>query len=176
VVAGTHRVIYLDESGFGLSLPCAYSWTRRGQARCVPRAWGSQGRVNVIGHLEWSPVGAHSVGYCVLEGACRTEAVVAYLEGLAQAAARDGRSVVVFLDNASFHRSAGVRSRREAWARCGLVLYYLPPYSPHRNLMETVWRRVKGSLLPRRFYARVEALREAVIAGLQQLGGKELKI
>ena len=42
--------------------------------------------------------------------------------------------------------------------------------------METVWRRVKGSLLPRRFYARVEALREAVIAGLQQLGGKELKI
>jgi len=51
---------------------------------------------------------------------------VASLEGLAQAAARDGRSVVVFLDNASFHRSAGVRSRREAWARCGLVLYYLP--------------------------------------------------
>jgi putative transposase len=42
--------------------------------------------------------------------------------------------------------------------------------------METVWRRVKGGLMPRRYYEDVASLRAAVVAGLKQLGGKELKI
>jgi hypothetical protein len=33
--------------------------------------------------------------------------------------------------------------------------------------METVWRRVKGGLMPRRYYEDVAA---AVVAGLKQLG------
>ncbi len=45
------EVGYLDESGFSLTLPPTYSWSRRGEARGVPRAWGSRGRVNVVGHL-----------------------------------------------------------------------------------------------------------------------------
>ena len=49
-------------------------------------------------------------------------------------------------------------------------------YSPHLNLMETVWRRVKGGLMPRRYYEDVASLRAAVVAGLKQLGGEELKI
>jgi hypothetical protein len=52
----------------------------------------------------------------------------------------------------------------------------LPCYSPHLNLMETVWRRVKGGLMPRRYYEDVASLRAAVVAGLKQLGGEELKI
>jgi len=42
--------------------------------------------------------------------------------------------------------------------------------------MKTVWRRVKGGLMPRCYYANVDSLRAAVVAGLKQLGGEELKI
>ena len=45
------EVGYLDESGFSLTLPPTYAWGRRGEAKGVPRAWGSRGRVNVVGHL-----------------------------------------------------------------------------------------------------------------------------
>ncbi|BCZ87325.1 hypothetical protein TthTF19_24150 (plasmid) [Thermus thermophilus] len=45
------EVGYLDESGFALTLPPTYAWCRRGEAKGVPRAWGKEGRVNVVGHL-----------------------------------------------------------------------------------------------------------------------------
>jgi hypothetical protein len=34
-------VFFLDESGFGLSLPPTYAWARKGEAVRVPRAWGT---------------------------------------------------------------------------------------------------------------------------------------
>ncbi len=45
VVAGRCRVLFLDESGFGLWLPWAYSWTAEGTVRGVPRGGGRVGRV-----------------------------------------------------------------------------------------------------------------------------------
>jgi len=49
---GGLRVFFLDESGFGLSLPPTYAWARQGEAVRVPRAWGKAGRVNAVAHLE----------------------------------------------------------------------------------------------------------------------------
>jgi hypothetical protein len=56
-----------------------------------------------FGHLGWEPEGNYRVRFGVLEGPCRTEQVLDYLEGLAQQAERE---------------------------RMGLVLRYLPRYSP----------------------------------------------
>jgi putative transposase len=43
--------------------------------------------------------------------------------------------------------------------RCGTEeVAYLPRYSPHLNPVESVWRRVKGFLMPRRHYRSVEEL------------------
>ncbi len=106
----------------GLALPPTYPWTGRGQVRGVPRAWGREGWTNAVGHLGWDPKGQAPVGFRVLEGPCRTGEVVAYLEALAWEAQGSGRPTVVFLDNVPFH---------------------------HLNPMETVWRRVRGFLLPR---------------------------
>jgi hypothetical protein len=40
VAAGACRVVFLDESGFGLWLPLAYSWTAVGTvARCAAQGW-----------------------------------------------------------------------------------------------------------------------------------------
>jgi transposase len=74
------------------------------------------------------------------------------------------------------HHLQNFRRCCERWLGCGLRVRYLPCYSPHLNLMEMVWRRVKGVLMLRRYYADVASLRAAVVAGLKQLGGEELKI
>ena len=144
--------------------------------RGVPRGGGRVGRVNGMGHLDWHADGAHRIGFAVVSGSCWVEVVVRYLDGLAQEAARRGVLTVVYLDNASFHRSQDFRRCCARWLACGLRVRDLPRYSPHLNLMETVWRRVKGGLMPRRYYADVASLRVAVVAGLKQLGGEELKI
>ena len=33
---------------------------------------------------------------------------------------------------------------RPIWEKRGLFLFYIPPYSPHPNVVETLWRIMKG--------------------------------
>ena len=100
--------------------------------------------------------------------------MVFYLDLLAEKARRDGEPVVVVLDRAPFHRAEAVRERRPGWKEKGLKLYYLPAYCPHLNLIEGAWRRLKGFLMPRRFYDSLAELREAVLSALRLLGAVEL--
>lgn len=72
----------------------------------------------------------------------------------------------VVLNNAPFHIAGMIRERE---AR-GLRLYRLPSYCPHLNLIEVVWRRLKGFLMPRRFYDSSAELKQAVLHGLRLLG------
>jgi transposase len=50
----------------------------------------------------------------------------------------------VVLDNATVHRNHKIRELRPVWEKRGLFLFYLPPYSPHLNIAETLWRILKG--------------------------------
>ncbi len=86
----------------------------------------------------------------MVEGACRSAEAVGCLDALAREASKAGEEVVVVLDNAPFHTSGMIREREEGWERMGLSLYRLPAYCPHLNLIEGVWRRLKGFLMPRR--------------------------
>lgn len=79
------------------------------------------------------------------------------------------RITVVVLDNAAFHKGGVIAQEREAWEVRGLFLRYLPAYCPCLNLIEGVWRVVKGFLMPRRCYGSVVELRDALLAALLAL-------
>ena len=167
---------YLDESGFYLCLPPSYTWTLKGQPHQhrVRSRWGSKGRINLIGTLAIEGC-AQQLEYRMMEGSCRSVEVASYLNALAEQAHREGKPCVVVLDNASFHTARMVREREGEWEEKGLVLYRLPAYCPHLNLIEAVWRRLKGFLMPRRFYDSVAELREAVLRALHLLGAVEIQ-
>ncbi len=46
---------------------------------------------------------------------------------------------------------------------------------PHLNLIEGVWRKLKGFLMPRRFYDSVAELRQAVLSALRLLEAVEVQ-
>ena len=168
---------YLDESGFSLCVPPAYTWTPKGQEHQhrVRTRWGRQGRINLIGTLSLEGE-TERLEYRMLEGSCRSVEVVDYLNLLADEAEREDKAVVVVLDRAPFHRAKVVKEEeRPRWEAKGLKLYYLPSYCPHLNLIEGVWRRLKGFLMPRRFYDSLAKLREAVLSALSLLGAVELQ-
>jgi len=141
----------------------------------VPTRWGSRGRVNLIGTLcfEGGEAGER-LEYAMLGGPCRTGEVVGYLDALAAEGESAGKEAVVVLDNAPFHTAQAVKQRRPVWEAKGLRLYYLPAYCPHLNLVEGVWRRLEGFLMPRRFYDSAAELKEAVLHALRLLGAVEI--
>lgn len=167
---------YLDETGVGLSLPPTATWTKAGSQHQhrVASQKGSRGRRNLIGSLRVAQE-TEQLDYARVAGTCRGEAVVTYLDALAAQAQAAGIRTVVVLDNASCHRARTVRWARRRWERQGLFLYYLPPYCPHLNRIETVWRTLKGFLLPRRCYDSLADLDQALDAALGALGAVELQ-
>lgn len=50
---------------------------------------------------------------------------------------------VVVLDNASVHRSRIIKGRIKIWQHRGLYIFYLPRFSPHLNIVEILWRKLK---------------------------------
>ncbi len=150
-------------------LSLCYTWFRRGSGKQfeVPTRWGSKGRINLIGTLSL-------FGECEqlevreLDGSCNQAQVMAYLETLA-AGCDPERLTMVVLDNATFHKGEKITERRAIWEAKGLHLRYLPAYCPQLNLIENVWRKLKGFLMPRRCYDTLDQLREALKVGLKAL-------
>lgn len=159
--------------GFSLSLPLSYGWRPKGNPLNVPKHWGAAGRINIIGSLSCSQ-DTQQLEYRVLEERCYAQDVKTYLEALAQAAQRLAKEIVVVLDNAGFHRANLIKDEQDDWEAKGLKLWFQPPYSPQFNLIETVWKKLKGFLLPRRCYDSREQLLEAVLAALDLLGAKAI--
>lgn len=54
-----------------------------------------------------------------------------------------GRAVHIVLDNARYQKCEAVRTLAEG---LGITLQYIPPYSPNLNLIERLWKFVKGEL------------------------------
>ncbi len=159
-----------------MCLPPTHTWTLKGRKHQhrVSTRWGKQGRVNLVGTLCFEREDER-LEFRLLEGSCRSGEVVAYLDLLAEKAQREGKPVVVVMDRAPFHRAGAVRDRRPGWEAKGLRLYYLPSYCPHLNPIEGVWRRLKGFLMPRRFYDSLAELKRAVLNALGLLGAVEVQ-
>ena len=80
------------------------------------------------------------------------------------------RPTVVVLDNAPIHHGRAVRQRRDAWQERGLFVFYLPTYSPHLNIAEVLWRKLKYEWLRAEDYADKETLHYQVWLALTAVG------
>jgi len=58
------------------------------------------------------------------------------------------KKTIVVLDNASIHKSRIFSEKRKEWEKIGLVIHFIPPYSPELNLIEILWRFIKYRWLP----------------------------
>jgi transposase len=69
-----------------------------------------------------------------------------------------GKTVFVVLDNAKYQKC---NIARELAEHLGIKLVFIPPYSPNLNLIERLWKLVKGKLRSR-YYTRFELFREQI--------------
>lgn len=76
------------------------------------------------------------------------------------------RPLVIVLDNYSVHKSQAVKAARREWAAAGVLLWYLPAYSPELSRIEAIWQRIKYRRIRRRSHDQVIDLLNAVEGAL----------
>ena len=85
-------------------------------------------------------------------------AFAAHLRDIARAyPASTSPEVVITIDNAPWHRGAGVEEVLEAYPQ--LRLYRLPSYSPQLNVIERFWRVLRRRATHNRLFSSMAALR-----------------
>ena len=63
------------------------------------------------------------------------------------------------LDNARYQRCHLVQGLAET---LGIELLFLPPYSPHLNLIERMWKYVKKTCLYSRYYENFDDFQQSI--------------
>ena len=74
------------------------------------------------------------------------------------------------LDNASIHTAGIIKERLRVWQERGLFVFYLPRYSPHLNIAEVLWRKLKYQWLSPLDYVSKEMLFYTVRQALSAVG------
>jgi len=158
---GKLDIYYGDESGFSLDPCIPYGWQPPCEyIRIVP---ANSPRLNVFGILSRdNQLHAYSV-----EGTINTDIVIACIDDFVKTIKK---KTVLVLDNATIHHSEKFNAKLGEWITKGLRIFHLPTYSPHWNLIETLWRKIKYLWLKPGDYASWEILKVALQNILNSVG------
>lgn len=136
-------------------------WSFRGQRTQVPAA-GANRRLCIYGAFNFKTGQVHYLVHPKKNAA----QFVTFLRQLLEAD-RD-RSLVLVLDNASYHRTRATLDLLTEHED-HIFVVWLPPYSPELNASEGLWGYLKKSALNNYFFGTVERLEEAIDEALTQL-------
>ena len=159
--AGLIDLYYGDESRVSVD-PCVpYGWQFAGEEVFMPAAKGAG--LNCFALL----TRANALRFEVTRHRITSQFIIEQLERLSFSIKK---MTVVVLDNARVHTSQQVQERRPFWQRRGLFVFYLPPYSPHLNIAETLWRKLKYEWLQPSDYLTTDGLFYQVRQALAAVG------
>jgi transposase len=82
------------------------------------------------------------------------------------------QKTVIVLDNAPIHHSEAFKEKIDEWQEKDLSIFFLPTYSPHLNLIETLWRKIKYEWLKPQDYLDFDTLTNAVENIILDVGKK----
>lgn len=137
--AGGIDLYYGDESGLCREGYVPYGWQFKGERVSVPSDRNG-GRLNCFAMVSRES----ECHWMTTTDTMNAEKICEFLDQLSW---RIKKKTVLVLDCAALHRSRIIKERLDFWRRRGLWLFYLPPYCPHLNLCETLWRIMKGKWL-----------------------------
>lgn len=133
---GKVALIFLDAAHFVMGFDfLGYIY---GRQRRFIRTWSGRKRYNVLGAMDFMSTNVHTVtndSYITANEVCEMfkKLRVEYAD----------REIHLVLDNARYQKCRAVQ---EIASNLNIHLEYIPPYSPNLNLIERLWKFVKGEL------------------------------
>jgi transposase len=160
---GKIALYYFDEAGFALDPSIPYAWQEPGTVIELPAM--KYGRINVLGFMNRK----NDLHTYMFDQSIHTGVVITCFDAFCKTIKQ---KTVVMIDNASIHTSEDFEDRIPHWKQQGLIIKYLPTYSPELNLIEILWRRIKYDWLPFSAYQCLNAMIEALEDILSHVGSK----
>lgn len=158
---------YLDESGCCPQSPTDYSYGKRGEQKRIKGRKRRGRRINIFG--VWQP--QVQFDYALMVGALKTSSFLKLMDWQADLAGQQfnqtGQLTVIVLDNASVHPSKLSQQKQQQWQQQGLILFFLPPYSPQMNRIEEEWLHLKRDELASQVFEDEVDLADAIIEALE---------
>ena len=156
-------VYYYDESGVSLTPTVPYGWQASGETEEIPSSRSK--RLNILGFYTRD----NKLEATTLEGWVDSEMVIACFDRFCE---KIEKKSVVIVDNASTHTSHAFKARLSDWADKGLIIKYLPTYSPELNIIEILWRFIKYEWLPLSAYQNYKQLKQELQKVLDGVGSQ----
>jgi transposase len=144
-------LLFLDASHFVMG--CDFLGYIYGKMRRFIKTFSGRKRYNVLGALNFVTKKVTTVAndtYITAAEICEMLRKIA--------AEYAGRTVHIVLDNARYQKCEAVRNLAQ---ELGIVLHYIPPYSPNLNLIERLWKHVKSKLRSK-YYDQFDAFKETI--------------
>ena len=152
---------YGDESRVALDPGVPYAWQFPDEVVFMPSAKGPG--LNCFALLSRTNACHFQTTTATLDAAFIVEQLERLTWGLQ-------RSTVVVLDNAPAHVAKRIQECRAGWQERGLFVFYLPPYAPHLNIVEILWRKLKYEWLQPHDYLDTQTLFYQVRQALAAVG------
>lgn len=133
---GEVTLLFPDASHFVMG--CDFLGYIYGKVRRFVRTWSGRRRYNVLGAMDFITKKVHTV---VNDSYITATEVCEMLQKLRVEYA--DKAIHLVLDNARYQKCKAVQ---EAASDLDIHLEYIPPYSPNLNLIERLWKFVKGEL------------------------------
>lgn len=155
------EVLFFDESRFGTHSKAGHGWFSKGKRTPVKVKLGFQS-FYVYGAV------SSKTGYTfnLLLPEVNTFGMNVFLERLSKSLKK--KKVILVLDGASWHKSAGLR------VPVNIELMCLPPYSPELNPVEKLWQLIKSKVLKNKIYNTLGDLENAVCEFIKNISKEDV--
>lgn len=130
-----------------------YGWQFKGEDVVIPSCRGQS--MNYLGLISRN----NHLVYAATSKSVTSDYVIRFLDEFSMTLLKP---TVVVLDNASAHTAKKFKQCLADWQLRGLYIFYLPPYSPHLNIIERFWKELKEGWLRPEDYQTPDALFYAV--------------
>lgn len=144
-------LLFLDASHFVMG--CDFLGYIYGKTRRFIKTFSGRKRYNVLGALNFV---TKRVTVVANDTYIKSAEICEMLRKVAVEYA--GKPIHIVLDNARYQKCFLVMELAE---ELGIVLNFIPPYSPNLNLVERLWKHVKGRLRSK-YYDQFDAFKETI--------------
>jgi transposase len=132
----------------------SYGWIKKGCDKTI-KTTASRTRMNVVGALNLKNMQVNVKDFPTVN----SESMIEFFTFLKNCYP-DTSKIHVILDNGPYNSS---QKTKEFAENNGIILHYLPPYSPNLNSIERLWKVMNEFVRNNKFFACPNEFRKAII-------------